>query len=191
MKEATHRCVASYGGGMTIALVAADLGVSRQTVYRYFRSTEALLLAAAFDGTRAFLSRLARRLRLIDDPGEALVEAVAYTIQQIPREPYLRLLLVGSPHSLIRSVTSETARDVGRSLLGQTAVDWEAAGIGSTELSELIEWTLRTVQSFLVDPGDPVRTTPELREYLRRWLAPAVTAAAARSGVGARPGAAS
>ena len=29
---------------------------------------------------------------------------------------------------------------------------------------------LRTLQSLILDPGDPVRTGPELREYLQRWL---------------------
>ncbi|XVQ14602.1 TetR/AcrR family transcriptional regulator [Spirillospora sp. CA-255316] len=177
IKEATHRCVRELGGATTIAHVASALGVSRQTVYRYFPSTDALLIAAALDGTQDFLARLARRLRTITDPGEALVEAVAYTIHQIPGEPYLRLLLdSGSGRSLLRSVTSDTSRAIGRSLLDQTAVDWDASGLGPELRNELIEWTLRVVQSFLLDPGDPTRTSSELRDFLRRWLAPGVAA---------------
>ncbi|TDC69334.1 TetR/AcrR family transcriptional regulator [Actinomadura sp. GC306] len=178
IKDATHRCVRELGGATTIAHVAADLGISRQTVYRYFPSTHAMLTAAAFDGTRDFLARMARRLRSVTDPGEALVEAVAYTIQEVPHEPYLRLLLdaeAGDP--LLRTVTSDTARAIGRSLLDQSAVDWDATGIGPERRGELIEWTLRTVQSFLLDPGDPARTPDDLRAFLRRWLAPAVAAA--------------
>lgn len=180
IKDATHRCVAELSGATTIAHVAAALGISRQTVYRYFPSTEALLVAAALDGTLPFLARLSRRLRRVTDPGEAVVEAVAYTIDQIPAEPYLRLLLdVQGGRSLLRSVTSDTARAVGRTLLDRTAVDWEATGIGPDRRNELIEWTLRVMQSFLLDPGDPPRAGAELRAYLRRWLAPAVAAAAA------------
>ena len=178
IKDATHRCVRELGGATTIAHVAADLGISRQTVYRYFPGTDAMLIAAALDGTRDFLARLSRRLRSITDPGEALVEAVAYTIHEIPHEPYLRLLLdVGRGNSLLRGVTSDTARAIGRSLLDQSAVDWDASGIGPERRGELIEWTLRTVQSFLLDPGDPARSPDELRGFLRRWLAPAVAAA--------------
>ncbi|RAY16926.1 TetR/AcrR family transcriptional regulator [Actinomadura craniellae] len=179
IKNATHRCVAEHGGTTTIAHVAAALGISRQTVYRYFPSTEALLIAAALDGTQPFLARLARRLHPVTDPGEALVEAITYTIHQIPAEPYLRLLLdAGRGHSLLRSVTSQPARDIGRTLLEQTAVAWDASGIGPKQMDELIEWTLRTIQSFLIDPGDPERTETELRGFLRRWLAPGVIAAA-------------
>jgi AcrR family transcriptional regulator len=177
IKAATHRCVRELGGATTIAHVASALGVSRQTVYRYFPSTDALLIAAALDGTQDFLARLGRRLRSITDPGEALVEAVAYTVHQIPGEPYLRLLLdSGSGRSLLRSVTSDTSRAIGRSLLDQTAVDWDASGFGPEPRNELIEWTLRVVQSFLLDPGDPMRTSSELRDFLRRWLAPGVAA---------------
>jgi len=178
----THRCVDELGGGTTIAHVAAALGISRQTVYRYFPSTEALLLAAALEGTRPFLARLSRRLRTVTDPGEALVEAVVYTIRHVPNEPYLRLLLdARSGNSLLRSVTSDTARAIGRTLLDQTAVDWRAAGIGPEQRDELVEWTLRVVQSFLLDPGDPARPAAELRGLLRRWLAPGVAAAAVRA----------
>lgn len=182
IKEATHRCVAELGGATTIAHVAGALGISRATVYRYFPSTDALLVSAALDGTQPFLGRLSRRLRTITDPGEALVEAVAYTIRHIPDEPYLRLLL---GNSLLRGVTSDTARVIGRSLLDRrTAVDWAASGIGPAQRDELVEWTLRVVQSFLLDPGDPPRANTDLRAFLRRWLAPAVAAAAH----GAAPG---
>ncbi|WP_344277411.1 TetR/AcrR family transcriptional regulator [Actinomadura napierensis] len=179
IKATTHRCVRDLGGATTIAHVATALGVSRQTVYRYFPSTEAMLTAAALDGTQDFLARMARRLRSVTEPGEALVESVAYTVQQIPHEPYLELLLNGS--SLLPNVTSDTARAIGRSLLDQSAVDWDATGIDAARRGELIEWTLRVVQSFLLDPGDPVRSPAELRAFLRRWLAPAVDAAMHRA----------
>jgi hypothetical protein len=44
----------------------------------------------------------------------------------------------------------------------------------SETLDELIEWTLRAVQSFMSNPSDPPREPDELRGYLRRWLAPAI-----------------
>ncbi len=189
IKDATHRCVAEHGGATTIAHVAAVLGISRQTVYRYFPSTDALLLTSALEGTGPFLVRLSRRLRAVADPGEAVVEAVAYTVGQIPEEPYLRLLLdVRGGSSLLRSVTSDTARAVGRALLDQTAVDWGASGIGPEQRNELVEWTLRVVQSFLLDPGTPERNPAELRGFLRNWLAPGVAAAmrAAETGAAGR-----
>jgi len=186
IKEATHRCVAEHGGATTIAHVAASLKISRQTVYRYFPSTEALLIAAALDGTQPFLARLSRRLRPIADPGEALVEAVAYTLGRLRKEPYLRLLLdVRRGDSLLRGVTSDTARLIGHTLLDRTAVDWAASGIGPEQRDELVEWTLRVVQSFLLDPGHPPRSPAELRDFLRRWLAPCVASLTGSAAPGA------
>lgn len=172
---AAHRCVERAGAQTTIAVVAIELGVSRATVYRYFPSTNALLLAAAADGTRRFLDRLGARLSTFDDLAEAVIEGVVHTVTEVPDEPYLQLLLDEPSHTLLRHVTSEYARSIAESvLLHRTAIDWTRTTLESTSLDELIEWALRVVQSFLSDRGDPPRQAEELREYLRRWLAPAI-----------------
>lgn len=172
---ATHRCVDERGAQTTIAHVATELGVSRATVYRYFPSTSALLHAAAADGTRRFLERMGEQLRSFDDVTDAIIEGVVQTVTAVPREPYLQLLLDEPSHTLLRSVTSETARAIGRSmLLESTSIDWTQVNPDVAGLDELVEWSLRIVQSFLTHPGDPARTPEELREHLRRWLGPAV-----------------
>ena len=144
-----------HGAATSIALVATELGVTRPTVYRYFASAEAMLTAAAIDGNAGFLRRLGRRLRPITDPGEALVEAVAYTVGRAAVEPYLAMMMTDTPNALVRSVTSESSRAIGRVLLDQTSVDWVDRRLSDADIEDLIKWTLRTVQSFLVDPGDP------------------------------------
>lgn len=178
IRAATHECVARYGGSTSITHVAQALGVTRQTVYRYFPSTAGLLRAAAFEGTQDYLARLADRLHDITDPGEAVAEALAYTMEQVPSEPYLGLLLdLDGPNSPIRGVTSPNAMSVGQSILQRTSVDWAGLGLGPDALAELSEWTLRILQSLLIDSGDPPRSPAELRSFLRRWFAPAIAAA--------------
>ena len=172
---ATHRCVDQRGAQTTIAHVATELGVSRATVYRYFPSTAAVLRAAAAEGTRRFLEQLGQRLSTFDDPADAIIEGVVQTIAAVPREPYLQLLLDEPSHVLLRSVTSDAARDIGRTvLLEKTSIDWTLHGAQSGDLDELVEWALRIVQSFLTNPGDPPRTPEQLRAHLQRWLAPAI-----------------
>ena len=172
---ATHRCVERRGAQTTIAHVATELGVSRATVYRYFPSTAAVLRAAAAEGTRRFLEQLGRRLGAFDDPADAIIEGVVQTVVAVPHEPYLQLLLDEPSHTLLRSVTSDTARDIGRAvLLEKTAIDWGHRGSQWGDIDELVEWALRIVQSFLTNPGDPPRTADQLREHLQRWLAPAI-----------------
>lgn len=174
---AAHRSIAQRGAQTTIAHVASDLGVSRATVYRYFAGTTALLEAASAEGTRRFLIAMGERLRDFDDLAEAIIEGIVYTVTRAADEPYLRLLLDEPTHTLLRSVTSETAREVGATvLLEKTSIDWTHTALTSDTFDELVEWALRAVQSFLSDPGDPPRGPEDLRVYLRRWLAPAVRA---------------
>ena len=53
-------------------------------------------------------------------------------------------------------------------------IDWDALGYGDAELDEMVEFLLRLLQSFALDPG-PARTRAQRRAFLRRWAAPAIT----------------
>lgn len=175
--DAARACI-DRGGDVGTAEVARELGVTRQTVYRYFRTTEDLLTATALDGTAVFLDRVEAHLRRrTGTPEDAVVEGVAFTIEQLPREPYLGLLL--APDRLSRfslGITSEVAVSLGRSIVERFPVDWEACGYTDTDLDELVEQMLRMTQSLVVDPGNPPRRGAPLRAYLRRWLGTAVAA---------------
>ncbi|APA97130.1 TetR/AcrR family transcriptional regulator [Nocardia seriolae] len=172
---AAWRAIDRSGEEFSIAEVARDLGVTRQTVYRYFSGAEALLTATAIAQTEHFLNVLARRLGDIRDPATAVVEGIAYTLERLPEEKYLGLLLgPGRASAFSAGVTSDTARSFGRSLLERFSVDWAAAGISDADLDELVEHMLRIVQSFVIDPGRPPRRGAELRGYLSRWVAPAL-----------------
>ncbi len=159
----------------TISEVAEQLSVTRQTVYRYFPSTHALLVASVSDGVGEFLDAIAEHLRDESSPAEAVIEGIAYTYEQIHRRADLSLLLAASGGSA-QEVTSETSLSLGRSILDRLPVDWVAAGYDNVELNGLVELMLRTLQSFVVDPGDPPQSPGEFRAYLRRWVGPAVSA---------------
>ncbi|RDH79648.1 TetR/AcrR family transcriptional regulator [Mycolicibacterium moriokaense] len=166
-------------GTVSVSEVAQALGVTRQTVYRYFPTQEALMAATALSSVAGFLDRLAERLGALADPTEAVVEGIAYTFEQIPHDRYIGLVLQpGKTSSFTPSVTSDIAISFGHSILHRFSVDWDAAGFPGDAIDELVEFMLRTLQSFIVDPGQPPRTPAELRRYLRDWIAPAVRARA-------------
>jgi len=160
----------------TISEVAQQLSVTRQTVYRYFASSHALLVASVSDGIGRFLDDIAEHLRDRTAPAEAVIEGIAYTYEQIHRRADLSLLLAAGG-SATQEVTSPTSLALGRSILERLPVDWAAAGYDDDELTGLVELMLRTLQSFVLDPGPP-RTPDEFRAYLRRWVGPAVAAGA-------------
>lgn len=174
--EATRRTIDERGEQTSIADVARTLGVTRQTVYRYFASTEELLSATALDGTGEFLDQLADALAGITDPGEAVVEGIAITLERLPADRYIGLLLRSQRASTFAvGVTTDTSRQFGRSLLDRLDVDW--TGFDEQAIEDIIEMVLRTLQSFILAPLPA--PDDELRRLLRGWIAPAVTAARA------------
>lgn len=174
--DAAMRCIDRYGPQKTgLTDVAAELGVTRQTVYRYFPGTEELFVAVGHAATDSFLDQLAVHLAGVDDPAELVVEGMAYTLERLPHERYLGLLLVtGRAAAFARDVTSPVAFEFGRAMLARLPVDWGAIGYDDADLDGLVEITLRILQSLVADPGPRPRDGEQLRAFLHRWVAPAV-----------------
>ncbi len=183
LRAARARLAAS--GSTTTAQVAEILGVTRQTVYRYFASTEELLNAAAMDAVSDLVSQLAEHVNshVSDtggDAGDAVVEVVAFVYEHLRDDPALNHLIApGRISSTISGLTAPTSITLGRTLLAGFPIDWEDAGLHGDLQRELVEHLLRVLQSLVLDPGEPQRTAAELRAYLQRWVAPALRAPAA------------
>lgn len=173
---AAGKAIDERGADVGIADVARTLGVTRQTVYRYFPSTDALLVAAATHAASDFLERLAAHLEGVTDPVEATAEAIATALEWLPKDKIIGLLVVpGQANAHIESVTSEVALQFANAMLRRFDVDWAALGFTDAELDELAEHLLRIIQSFVLDPGRPPRSPSEQRAYLRRWVGGAIT----------------
>ncbi|MQY28783.1 TetR/AcrR family transcriptional regulator [Nocardia aurantia] len=185
-EEASRRIVAAAvdqiartGSEVNVAEVAESLGVIRQTVYRYFPSSDALMRAAALASVDEFLDRLTERVAGITDPADAMTQGVVYTLNEVTRIPHLGILLSRSySDRLPDGLTSDEARAFGLTMIRRFDVDWERYGYDDAALAELVEFLLRIMQSFLLSPGDPPRTDAELERYLRRWMGTAILAQA-------------
>ncbi|MFI9503747.1 TetR/AcrR family transcriptional regulator [Nocardia sp. NPDC052566] len=165
------------GAEISIADVAESLGVIRQTVYRYFPSADALMRASAIASVGGFLDRLAAHVSGRTDPVEAMTEGVVFTLTQVRRTPHLGILLTATYSNADPSgITSEEAQAFGITMIKRFDVDWAHYGYDDESLPELVEFLLRTMQSFFVSPGNPPRSDDELRRYLRRWMGSAIIA---------------
>jgi AcrR family transcriptional regulator len=91
--EATQRCIRRNAAKASINEVALELGVTRPTVYRYFASTDALLTAATIQAAGAFLERVLARMAPFDDPVEAIIESIAFTVEELPLDCNMASLL--------------------------------------------------------------------------------------------------
>ncbi|MFV8162252.1 TetR/AcrR family transcriptional regulator [Mycobacterium sp. 134] len=172
---AAGKAIDERGADFSIADVARTLGVTRQTVYRYFPSTDALLVASAVHAAGDFLDRLAAHVKGVTDPVEAITECIATSLEWLPKDKHIGLLVApGRPNAHTESVTSDVAVDFAREMLRRLDVDWAEVGYTDAELDELAEHVLRIIQSFVVDPGRPPRTGAALRSYMTRWVGSAV-----------------
>ncbi|MCX2930144.1 TetR/AcrR family transcriptional regulator [Mycobacterium sp. CVI_P3] len=173
--DVVDEVVAEHGSALRLADVARRLGVTRQTVYRYFPNADALLIASSMRTVNGFIDQVVDHVSGLTDPVTALVESVAFGIDNLAGDPQLESLLTRRHEGeAVTSLTSDTAITFCLSVFHRFDVDWRLHGFDTAALRELAEMTLRTVQSLLTDPGQPRREGIELRRFLSRWLGPAI-----------------
>jgi AcrR family transcriptional regulator len=167
--------VAERGAAIRLADVARRLGVTRQTVYRYFPNADALLVASGMRAVNGFIDQVVGRVSGQKDPVIAVVECVSFGVENLSGDPQLEGLLARRPEDeAATSLTSDTAIAFCLSVFHRLDVDWTLHGFDTTGLRELAEMTLRTVQSLLTDPGQPARDGIPLRRFIAQWLGPAI-----------------
>lgn len=172
--DAADKIIEERGSAMRIADVARALGVTRQTVYRYFPGTQTLLVATAMRSADGFLDHLASHLKGATDPVVAVTEGIAFAIEQLTADNQVEFVLNQRHRGGQTTIMSDTALAFGRSMLHRFDIDWQAHGFDEAGLDELNEFCLRVLQSFLADPGRPARSGADLRRYLARWIGPAI-----------------
>ncbi|OBH49269.1 TetR/AcrR family transcriptional regulator [Mycobacterium sp. E2479] len=175
--DAADEIISERGSAMRIADVARSLGVTRQTVYRYFPGTEALLIATAMRTADGFLDQLAAHAQGHTDPVAAVVEGLAFAIESLSADSQVTYLLNRQKPNgeTAASITSDTALTFGREMLHRFDVDWEEHGFTDEDLDEMNEFCLRVLHSFLIDDNKAPRRAAELRRFLTRWVGPAIT----------------
>ncbi|MCV7196280.1 TetR/AcrR family transcriptional regulator [Mycobacterium angelicum] len=167
--------VAERGSGIRLADVARRLGVTRQTVYRYFPNADALLIASSMRAVNGFIDQLVEHVSGLNDPVTAVIECVSFGVENLSGDPQLESLLTRRhAGEAVTSLTADTAITFCLSVFHRLDVDWGLHGFDTTALAHLAEITLRTVQSLLTDPGQSPRKGLALRHFVTRWLGPAI-----------------
>ncbi|HHX85724.1 MAG TPA: TetR/AcrR family transcriptional regulator [Actinomycetales bacterium] len=176
--DATERLIDRHGvAKTTLSDVAAELGVTRQTVYRHVGSINEIVGEVAARGAEDFVDRLVAHVDGSRSPAEAVVEGMLFCLRTVPQDPRLNLLLqLGDTATLSRAATSPETVAYGSAMLRRFPVDWAAGGVSETDLDGLAEMILRLLIS-LLDAPDAVAPRPEaeIRALLERWLVPALT----------------
>lgn len=173
--DAVDEVVAEHGAAIRLADVARRLGITRQTVYRYFPNADALLIASSMRAVDGFIDQVVAHVRGLKDPVSAVVESVSFGIENLVGDPQLgNVLTLRHEGEAVTSLTSDTAITFCLSVFQRFDVDWNLHGFDAAALRDLCEMTARTVQSLLTDPRQPSQDGNELRRFVARWLGPAV-----------------
>lgn len=171
--EAAGHCIVRDGLASTgIAAVAAEAGVSRPTVYRYFEDRHALLLETLIEAGRELGTGVAEHIRKFPDPGRKAVETELYVIAELPRNPLMAEVWNATvlDAAMLADLTSPSIIGLARDAVADLVA---AAGWNDREADEAVELMLRFLLTLLVAPA-PKRGKRELRSFLERRMLPAL-----------------
>jgi AcrR family transcriptional regulator len=182
--DAARRCFERFGFEKTsLSDVAAEAGVTRRTVYRYFDNTDELLRAAFALAAGGIVERMVAHSRNSPSPGERIVDAMVFLCCEIPADPQLGPLFNPGRDGARAGISSAVATEISHGSLRavvEAGPNEEGAQLTPREVEELTELILRLLQSFLTDPGPRPRSEAELRAFFRRWMLPAIEARSTR-----------
>ena len=171
--EVAAVCVARDGiAGTGIAHVALEAGVSRPTVYRYFKDREDLIRSVLLQAGLGLANDVQEHIRAFADPGEKAVEATLFALQAIEENPVLRQVWRPATFdaTVLQGFTQPASIMFARAAFAEII---DVAGWDEEEAAESMEFMLRMSLSLLATP-EPRRTEEELRQFLRRRLVPAL-----------------
>ncbi|MFT4520080.1 MAG: AcrR family transcriptional regulator [Halioglobus sp.] len=156
--------------------VAANAGIARSTLYRYFKSRDDLLVAVVRIEMVELNTRIRIRLAKYPNPKDQLVEGFILAIKEIPRSPLLRTVFASDEDSRARRViwSSDAIVSFGEELMDHVIRPAQAAGLlqGAVRPEILVEWVYRLLLSFLTLPSNWVKSDKQLRATLHVLLVP-------------------
>jgi AcrR family transcriptional regulator len=158
--------------------VARRAGLSRQTLYRYFPSKDALIAAVVGAETTSLIEQVIGAAAPIDDPRRSLEAALLTALRLLRDHPLLDRLLTTEPESLLPLLTTEgsPAMSQVRAVVELLVAERAPAAVGAdpVALRRFADVVTRLIISYAVSaPDDP----PEVvAHYLSLFLIPDVAA---------------
>jgi AcrR family transcriptional regulator len=135
--------------------VAREAGVSRQTLYRYFGSRDALISATVLREEEAFIAAMVAAADHHREFRPALEAAIAQALRSARAHPLLDRLLATEPDALLPFLTMgrgpvlSAAKPVVRDLLAA-----RLDHLTDPELSRIAEAATRLIVSYAISPAD-------------------------------------
>lgn len=171
---AAGRCIVARGNTqIRMAEVAAEAGVVRSTLYRYFPTRDELLLGLVLARIDAALARLVASLRRPDEPRLCLPRMVLVPVGSVDGDP-LNEALFASPSTALATALelgSEQIVDVIVRHYDPVFARWQEIGAMHADLDrrEVARWT-HTAALLLLSPAWRHRTQAAKRRFVDQFV---------------------
>jgi AcrR family transcriptional regulator len=184
---AAERCIERHGiRKTTMDDIAAEVGLSRPSVYRYFADRDDLLIELISRHGRALVDRARKSMSRKGGLADQIVESLLYVADNGRRDPLTRHSIDTDDTNLGRRMIASGASEMLRAELWDPILD---AAVANNELppglprSDIHLWLGNVAKMLMrgLEEGDG-----DLRRYrsvLRRFVAPAFTKTSARASV--------
>jgi AcrR family transcriptional regulator len=153
---ATFEALEDFGlSRTTVEDVAHRAGLSRQTVYRYFPSKDALIVSLVAREEEAFIVGVREAIEGHEDLGPAIANGVRFVLRFAREHPLLDRLLTTDPHAFLPYLTTRglpvviRAREAMVDLLGP-----RAPHLPNDALRGALDAATRAIVSYVVTPSE-------------------------------------
>lgn len=181
--DAAEACFSHFGvAKTTLEDIAAEAGVSRATVYRYFDGgRDEIILAVVLREANMFLAALRRRVQRQSNLADAIVEGILFTVAAVRDNEHLALLFapeVAAQTTTIAGASTalfELTTDFLRPIFDQARAEGQLReGVVAEDAAEFV---LRMILSLLAVDGPRRRSEAKEREFVRTFCAGAIVRA--------------
>jgi AcrR family transcriptional regulator len=179
--EAAEQCFMTYGiNKTTMEDVARHGGLSRATVYRYFKDRDSLIIASIRRRAHKPTKRFRHRLEEGDSFATRLEERIVYDIRRGNSDSVVQLLISSEHAGLASSVLgqSEVAAELTFELWEPLLTDAQSTGElkAGIDLREVASWIAHLEIMFLTQFPNNDSSEPQIRSFLRQFVIPALVA---------------
>jgi AcrR family transcriptional regulator len=160
--DAAFEAVARHGlSRLTMDDVARLAGLSRQSVYRYFDSKDALIQSVVFREEEAFIEGIRAAHARHERPEDGMREAILFCLRTAREHPLLDRLLASEPEVLLPFLTTRGDDLIARarSVIEDLASGW---ALGNDLVHRTADVAVRAIVSYTLtlsqdDPRDVAR----------------------------------
>jgi AcrR family transcriptional regulator len=172
--DAAFKVVERFGlSRFTMDDVARLAGVSRQSVYRYFDSKDALIVALVYREEEAFIDGVREAEARHEHLEDAMREAILFCLKTARQHPLLDRLLESEPDALLPYLTTKGAGVIGRARDVIEALAMQRPGVDARLVHRTADLAVRAIVSYTLTPSEdpPETVAAEVAHILTTALA--------------------